>query len=411
MTPTSSYTSSGTGRRSQEFTPATAVRGFLEHSRRRAADLSPGYERVWARVAEVAYAAEGLQQDFVMAAVEAYPARPTRPVLNAVAAGFELLNTALLLRGEGVSPGTAIAAASSDAPHAAAPGPDRTPREDAAAGNAPAGTTAPGGTHPAGTDPAGAEPVGSDQVGPGRPAADAPDRERQSPEDPVHYTSLASELALAAAYRMVATSHAPETRLIKLLEILDHSVFHAAAGERILGELTQRAATVSHGEVLETLRIGSAVPCYEAPLRAGAVLGGAPTAHVNALADTGRALGMAHGLAKELRLAAHTQGGHGVRELLRADRPTVLGTFVASGPHGPAWRSLCERAAEGTLTDDDAAHAHQLLERSGSVRAVARMMGTARTRSEHAMAGGGLPPALVERLRAWAERELGSAAT
>ncbi|WP_058956136.1 hypothetical protein [Kocuria rhizophila] len=366
MTPTSSYTSSGTGRRSQEFTPSTAVRGFLEHSRRRAADLSPGYERVWARVAEVAYAANGLQQDLVMAAAEAYPARPTRPVLNAVAAGFELLNTALLLRGEGVSPGTAISVPSSAAPDI--------------------------------VEPRAAAPITG-----GAPLQDT--------DDSVHYTSLASELALAAAYRMVATSHAPETRLIKLLEILDHSVFHAAAGERILGELTQRAATVSHGEVLETLRIGSAVPCYEAPLRAGAVLGGAPTAHVNALADTGRALGMAHGLAKELRLAAHTQGGHGARELLRADRPTVLGTFVASGPHGPAWRSLCERAAEGTLTDDDAAHAHQLLERSGSVRAVARMMGTARTRSEHAMAGGGLPPALVERLRAWAERELGSAAT
>ncbi|RLY93711.1 hypothetical protein EAE32_00145 [Kocuria tytonicola] len=365
MTPTSSYTSSGTGRRSQEFTPSTAVRGFLEHSRRRAADLSPGYERVWARVAEVAYAANGLQQDLVMAAVEAYPARPTRPVLNAVAAGFELLNTALLLRGEGVSPGTAISAPSSAEP-------DRTEPRAAAP------TT--GSVPPQGTD------------------------------DPVHYTSLASELALAAAYRMVATSHAPETRLIKLLEILDHAVFHAAAGERILGELTQRAATVSHGEVLEALRIGSAVPCYEAPLRAGAVLGGAPTAHVNALADTGRALGMAHGLARELRLAAHTSGGRGARELLRADRPTVLGTFVASGPYGPAWRGLCERAAEHRLTDDDAAHAHELLERSGSVRAVERMMGTARTRSEHAMAGADLPPALVERLNGWADRELDSPA-
>ena len=367
MTPTSSYTSSGTGRRSQEFTPSTAVRGFLEHSRRRAADLSPGYERVWARVAEVAYAANGLQQDLVMAAVEAYPARPTRPVLNAVAAGFELLNTALLLRGEGVSPGTAISAPSS-AEHSR--------------------------TEPGAAEPRAAAP-GSGGALPG------------ATDDPVHYTSLASELALAAAYRMVATSHAPETRLIKLLEILDHSVFHAAAGERILGELTQRAATVFHGEVLEALRIGSAVPCYEAPLRAGAVLGGAPTAHVNALANTGRALGMAHGLSRELRLSAHTSGGRGARELLRADRPTVLGTFVASGPYGPAWRGLCERAAEHRLTDADAAHAHELLERSGSVRAVERMMGTARTRSEHAMAGADLPPALVERLTDWADRELG----
>ena len=400
MTPTSSYTSSGTGRRSQEFTPTTAVRGFLEHSRRRAADLSPGYERVWARVAEVAYAANGLQQDLVMAAVEAYPARPTRPVLNAVAAGFELLNTALLLRGEGVSPGTAITATPSAAPENSASGPEST-TASSAGGASP--RESPSGA-PSALRPGTAEPGEANPRVPSETAS-------EEGADSVHCTSLASELALAAAYRMVATSHAPESRLIKLLEILDHAVFHAAAGEQILGELIQRAATVSHGEVLEALRIGSAVPCYEAPLRAGAVLGGAPTAHVKALADTGRALGMAHGLARELRLAGHRDRGHGARELLRADRPTVLGTFVASGPHGPAWRSLCERAAEGTLTDDDAVHAHQLLERSGSVRAVARMMGTARTRSEHAMAGGGLPPALVERLRAWAERELGSAAT
>ena len=166
------------------------------------------------------------------------------------------LNTALLLRGEGVSPGTAIGAAS----------------------------------------------PGDATVQSPQPGADEHDDAAATSEDSVHDTSLASEIALAAAYRMVATSHAPESRLIKLLEILDHSVFHAAAGERILGELTQRASTVGHGEVLEALRIGSAVPCYEAPLRAGAVLGGAPTAHVNALADTGRALGMAHGLARELRL-------------------------------------------------------------------------------------------------------------
>ncbi|MDO4918928.1 hypothetical protein [Kocuria sp.] len=353
MTPTSSYTSSGTGRRSQEYTPAAALRGFLEHSARRAAELSPGYEHVWARIGEVAAAGDGLQRDLVMAVVESYPARPTRPVLNAVAASFELLSTALLLRGEGVSPGTTIS------PLRRVPAPAAAPAEPA-------------------------------------------------PGDSVHRTSLASQLALAGAYRMVATSHAPESRLLKLLDILDHSVFHATAGERLTGELTRRPASVSHREVLEALRIGGAVPCWESPLRAGAVLGGAPTAHVNALADTGRALGVGHGLAEELRLAADPHGA-GPRELLRADRPTVLGTFVASGPHGPAWRTLCERAARSALTEDDAARARELLDRSGSVRAVERMVHTARQRAEHAMVGGKLPTALVERLTAWADRELNPA--
>ena len=85
MTPTSSYTSSGTGRRSQEFTPTSALRGFLSHSGRRAADLSPGYERVWEHIAQITDAGRGLQQELVMTSVEAYPARviPRRPSASA----------------------------------------------------------------------------------------------------------------------------------------------------------------------------------------------------------------------------------------------------------------------------------------------------------------------------------------
>ena len=154
-----------------DYLRATHTRGFV-------LGISGGVDSTLAgRLAQLAV--EKLREDEIPRLIADYE----RAARNAVAAGFELLNTALLLRGEGVSPGTAIDAAS--------PG-DAT--------------------------------VQSPQSG----AAEHDDAPETS-VDPVHDTSLASEIALAAAYRMVATSHAPESRLIKLLEILDHSVFHAAA--------------------------------------------------------------------------------------------------------------------------------------------------------------------------------------
>ncbi|NDO78802.1 hypothetical protein GKZ75_11350 [Kocuria indica] len=352
MTPTSSYTSSGTGRRSQEFTPAAALRGFLEHSGRRAAELSPGYEHVWECVARVTGPGDGLQQGLVMAAAESYPARPTRPVLNAVAAAFELLRASLELR-DGVQ-------------------------------------TAPGGATPSDHSPNSATMARSAHTDAAGNADDA----------------LASDLALSGAYRMIATSHAPESRLLKLLDILDHASFHAAAGDRMAAEHARRAGAVSRQEVLDALRIGSAVPCFEAPLRAGAVLGGAPTAQVTALAQAGRALGVAHALAGELSVCAGSEVDDAPARFLTSGRRTVLGCLVESGPHGPAWRALRERCVQSTASPDNVAHARDLLSRSGADAAVARMVEIAVERARDAMTAGDLPASLTERLTGWAEREL-----
>ncbi|MCT1615564.1 polyprenyl synthetase family protein [Kocuria marina] len=352
MTPTSSYTSSGTGRRSQEFTPAAALRGFLEHSGRRAAELSPGYEHVWECVARVTGPGDGLQQGLVMAAAESYPARPTRPVLNAVAAAFELLRASLELR-DGVQ-------------------------------------TAPGGATPSDHSPNSATMARSAHTDAAGNADDA----------------LASDLALSGAYRMIATSHAPESRLLKLLDILDHASFHAAAGDRMAAEHARRAGAVSRQEVLDALRIGSAVPCFEAPLRAGAVLGGAPTAQVTALAQAGRALGVAHALAGELSVCAGSEVDDAPARFLTSGRRTVLGCLVESGPHGPAWRALRERCVQSTASPDNVAHARDLLSRSGADAAVARMVEIAVERARDAMTAGDLPAPLTERLTGWAEREL-----
>lgn len=385
MTPTSSYTSSGTGRRSQEFTPATALRGFLSHSGRKAAELSPGYERVWEHIAQITDAGRGLQQELVMTSVEAYPARPTRPVLNAVAASFELLHTAIVLRADaGGLRGMARAA------HAADEAPSGSPQQDDAVAQ---GATAPAPGAPEGV--AGIDPAGwADRDG-----------------SRADLTSAAGDLALTGAYRLIATSRAPETRMLRLLEILDESVFHAAAGERLVAEVARRTQPVPHDKALDAIRLAIAVPCYEAPLRAGAVLGGAPTAHVTALATIGRSLGVAHQLTGELRAAAGSPdaageaGSAGASPVLTPDRCTVAGVLVEAGDYAAEWQALRERAVRQPLGDDDVAHARDLLDRSGAARSVARMVDTAVRRAKDTMAATDLPPALAQSLIAWLERE------
>lgn len=386
MTPTSSYTSSGTGRRSQEFTPTSALRGFLSHSGRRAADLSPGYERVWEHIAQITDAGRGLQQELVMTSVEAYPARPTRPVLNAVAASFELLHTAIVLRADADGLRGMTRAA-----HAADRVPSGSPQQHDDAAVQGAIAHAPGAVEGAsGSNPAGwADRDGS--------RADL--------------TSAAGDLALTGAYRLIATSRVPETRMLRLLEILDESVFHAVAGERLVAQVARRTQPVPHDKALDAIRLAIAVPCYEAPLRAGAVLGGAPTAHVTALATIGRSLGVAHQLAGELRAAAGSPdaageaGSAGASPVLTPDRCTVAGVLVEAGDYAAEWQALRERAVRQPLGDDDVAHARDLLDRSGAARSVARMVDTAVRCAKDTMAATDLPPALAQSLIAWLERE------
>ena len=188
-------------------------------------------------------------------------------------------------------------------------------------------------------------------------------------------------------------------------------VAHTVAGERLVAQVARRTQPVPHDKALDAIRLAIAVPCYEAPLRAGAVLGGAPTAHVTALATIGRSLGVAHQLTGELRAAAGSPdaageaGSAGASPVLTPDRCTVAGVLVEAGDYAAEWQALRERAVRQPLGDDDVAHARDLLDRSGAARSVARMVDTAVRRAKDTMAATDLPPALVQSLIAWLERE------
>ncbi|WHF21049.1 hypothetical protein QJS66_12315 [Kocuria rhizophila] len=266
----------------------------------------------------------------MMAVVEADRHAPTRPVLNAVAAGFELLNTALLLRGEGRAPERRSAR--------------RRRRRNL------------------------------QSLSLGRPSTTMLG-DLRGPSTPL---SLASEIAwlLLPDGRDVPRAGVPV--LIKLLEILDHSASTPRRGADP-GQLTQRAATVGHGEVLEALRIGSACawPPEGTAARGRAALGGAPTAHVKALVADRPRLGMAYGLARAA--PGRAQGPWPTARAGCARTAPRPGHVVALRPHGPAWRLPARARCGGhSLRMHDAAHAHVARPSAPAPCApVERMMGTA----------------------------------
>lgn len=361
MTPYSSYTQSGTGRPVEEYTASATLRGFLAHARQRAAQLNPRFEQLWAEIERMAVGGKGLRPQLVEKTALGYPARPTRPVINAVGAAFELLHTGLIIHDDIIDQdelrrhGPTVNAAATR--YAA--------RRIAKAGGA--------------ASSAGREHA----LQYGRSAA-----------------IIAGDLALTGAYRLIATSRAPEARLLKLLGILDDAVFQSAAGELLDIDHTLPGSRVRDREVLEATRLKTAAYSFEAPLKAGAVLGGAPSADIDLLGEIGQAMGTAYQLVDDLLgvFGDPQETGKSVVSDLREGKRTMLLCLAEQGPCGPELREIMDRAAAEGLDEQDALAARDLLRRSGAEEGVERMVERSVRDAKDLLTGSALPPGLIEQL-------------
>ena len=359
MTPFSSYTRSGTGRPAEEFTASATLRGYLAHAKERAARIDPRFERLWGEIERMAVGGKGLRPQLVERTALCYPARPTRPVINAVGAAFELLHTGLIIHDDVIDQdelrrhGPTVNAAATR--HAA-----RRIAKVGAASSAAAREHA---------------------LQYGRSAA-----------------VIAGDLALTGAYRLIATSRAPESRLLKLLGLLDDAVFQSAAGELLDIDHALPGNRVPDRQVLETTRLKTAAYSFEAPLKAGAVLGGAPAADVTLLGEIGRAMGTAYQLVDDLLgvFGDPRETGKSVVSDLREGKRTMLLCLAEQGPYGSRVRAIMDRAAIEGLDDQDAHAARDLLRRSGAKEGVERMVEGSVRDAEDLLTGSTLPPGLIE---------------
>ncbi|MBD2765730.1 polyprenyl synthetase family protein [Kocuria sp. cx-455] len=357
----SSYTQSGTGRPVEEFTASKTLQGFLNNAIERAEQVNPRFAQLWREIARVANGGKGVRPQLLHMAAHSYPARPVHPVINAAGAGFELLHTALLIHDDVID-------------------------QDELRRHQP-------------TINAAAERRAATRMAVGDRAASAVETEHTK-QYGRSVGILAGDLALTGAYRLIATSHAPESRLLRLLAILDEAVFRSAAGEFLDVEHALPGVTVSNEEILLATRLKTSAYSFEAPLTAGAVLGGAPVADVNVLGDVGRAMGTAYQLADDVLgvFGDPERTGKSAQSDLREGKRTMLISLAEHGPYGPKLREILDRVAVGGLSDEDAHAAKDLLERCGARAGVERMAEQAAQRARDLLEDSQLPAALVGNL-------------
>lgn len=357
----SSYTQSGTGRPVEEFTASKTLQGFLNNAIERAEQVNPRFAQLWREIARVANGGKGVRPQLLHMAAHSYPARPVHPVINAAGAGFELLHTALLIHDDVIDQDELRR---------------HQPTVNAAAQRRAATRMASGARTTSAVGTEHAKQYGR-SVG-----------------------ILAGDLALTGAYRLIATSHAPESRLLRLLAILDEAVFRSAAGEFLDVEHALPGLTVSSQDILLATRLKTSAYSFEAPLTAGAVLGGAPVADVNVLGDVGRAMGTAYQLADDVLgvFGDPERTGKSAQSDLREGKRTMLISLAEHGPYGPKLREILDRAAAEGLSDEDAHAAKDLLERCGARVGVERMAEQAAQRAKDLLEDSQLPAALVEQL-------------
>ncbi|KAA9395046.1 polyprenyl synthetase family protein [Kocuria coralli] len=346
-----------------------ALDGFLRDAQKRAITLSPRFAHLWEEIARLTAGGKRLRPALVQMTARAYsgqrgaddddrasPAFPPSPwqAVGAVGAAFELLHTALIIHDDVID------------------------RDDVR-------------RH----EPTLHAAAQSEALGAGSP-----------PERAEHHgrsvAIIAGDLALAGAHRLVATAGLPADVLDPVLALLDEAVFASAAGELLDIENALGVDVPPVGSVLSATQLKTSVYSFEAPLKAGAILMGAPSDQVRQLGAIGRGLGLAFQLADDL-LGVFGSGestGKSTDGDLREGKHTLL---IAEAVRSGAGPELLDLLRGGDPSPEQLQRARKLLECSGARAAVEAL---ARESADQAVAvarAADLPGELVAELESTAK--------
>lgn len=194
---------------------------------------------------------------------------------------------------------------------------------------------------------------------------------------------LAGDVLLHEATRMVALADASRETRRELLDLVDEAVLVSAAGELADVEHSVVAETVLDADaILLTAGNKTAVYSFSAPLEAGAVLAGAPSASRSALRRFGQRLGLAYQLVDDLigafgtaETAGREPGGD-----LREAKQTPL---IALARQSSSWPEVSDALSHAHTGPVAVRAAQRALAASGArerlERLVAETLGAART--------------------------------
>ncbi|WP_309081577.1 polyprenyl synthetase family protein [Zhihengliuella sp.] len=176
---------------------------------------------------------------------------------------------------------------------------------------------------------------------------------------------LAGDLALAGAYRLLRRIEATRDVEDRLHDILDDALFSSVGGEVYDVELSHASATPSVEDLAKTAHRKTSVYSFEAPLRAGVVLAGAPARTTDALQRFGRDAGIAYQLVDDVLgvFGDPASTGKAGCSDLREGKRTVLLAYAASRPE---WAGVAHLVGSPGLGPADAARIRRLLTECGA---------------------------------------------
>jgi geranylgeranyl diphosphate synthase type II len=164
---------------------------------------------------------------------------------------------------------------------------------------------------------------------------------------------LAGDLALSAAHRSLALLRVDGDVRVRLLDLLDRSIFVSAAGE--LADVTNTVAgmPLPMHAVLSTLEQKTAIYSFEGPLRAGALLAGADQEALDVLGQFGRLVGVAFQIRDDCLgvFGDPAQTGKSTLADLREGKQTAL---LAHAQTTDAWQKIAPFIGKADLDETEA---------------------------------------------------------
>lgn len=210
---------------------------------------------------------------------------------------------------------------------------------------------------------------------------------------------LAGDLLIAGALRLAADLDVEPGRRARLIALLDESVFRAAAGELADIAYATGAGTPTPAEIHRMMSDKTGHYSAELPLRAGAILSGAPAEVEDALGSIGRSLGIVFQMRDDLLgvFGSKLETGKSDTSDLREGKQTLL---VALARGTDAWEAAAHRFGREDLDDDGAAALRAALVDSGARAGFEAVLAAERDAALARIAASPLPAPLAAALAA-----------
>ncbi|GAB3281384.1 polyprenyl synthetase family protein [Microbacterium lacusdiani] len=208
---------------------------------------------------------------------------------------------------------------------------------------------------------------------------------------------LGGDLLLASAVRLTAGLDLERDRRERIMELLDESIFRAAAGELADVAYASGIGTPTAADIRDMMADKTAHYSLELPLRAGAILAGASGDPEERLGAIGSSLGIVFQMRDDLLgvFGDPVETGKSTWNDLREGKQTMLIAYARSSS---TWASTAELFGSPSLAEAEAQRLRGALEDSGARARLEEEIRRERDTTIGLIREAGLPVALTDLL-------------